>query len=778
MPDLFDSLPPATDTPSPDDGDSLALGAYAQRAYLEYALSVVKGRALPDVADGAKPVQRRILYAMQRMGLAYTGANGARPVKSARVVGDVLGRFHPHGDQAAYDALVRMAQGFSQRYPLIDGQGNFGSRDGDGAAAMRYTEARLAPISRLLLDEIDEGTVDWRPNYDGRDEEPTLLPARLPFVLLNGASGIAVGLATEIPPHNLREVAGAAVLLLKDGDKVDDDALYSALPAPDFPGGGQIISAPAEIREAYRTGRGSLKVRARWIVEDLARGQWQLVVTELPPNTSTQRVMEEIDELANPKVKLGKKALTQEQVQLKQTLLAVLDAVRDESGKDAPVRLVFEPKSRSVELSEFVATLLAHTSLEGSVALNMTMIGRDGRPVQKGLRTILTEWLDFRRETVERRSRHRLGKALDRLHLLEGRRAVLLNIDEVIRIIRASDEPKPALMARFQLSERQAEDILEIRLRQLARLEAIKIEQEIAELQAERATLEGLLANPAQMKRQLVREIEADAKVHGDARRTVVQEEKKAVAEIRIVDEPVTVVASAKGWVRALKGHEVVVAELGFKPGDALHAHFRCRSVDTLVLLASDGRSFSVPVSVLPGGRGDGAPITTLVELAPGVRPLHYFAGPAETLLLLAGNVGGCGLLAQAGDLHARNRAGKAFLTLEADEQPLPPAVVAPGHQRVGVLAADGRLLVFGLDELKRQSGGGRGLMLLADTHAKQPLLAAVSFGDGLRVTGTGRGGKPREELLKGAALEHHVGRRARKGRVVAGFKPSGLAPA
>jgi topoisomerase-4 subunit A len=775
MPDLFDTLLPAEPgAPAPDD-NTLDLGEYAQRAYLEYALSVVKGRALPDVCDGLKPVQRRILYAMQRMGLGFSGANGARPVKSARVVGDVLGRFHPHGDQAAYDALVRMAQGFSQRYPLIDGQGNFGSRDGDGAAAMRYTEARLSPIARLLLDELDEGTVDWRANYDGSTEEPTLLPARLPFVLLNGASGIAVGLATEVPPHNLREVADAAIALLKDGDKLTDEALFALLPAPDFPGGGQIISADHDIREAYRSGRGSIKVRARWVIEDLARGQWQLVITELPPQTNTQRVMEEVEELSNPKVKLGKKALTQEQVQLKQSLLAVLDTVRDESGKDAPVRLVFEPKSRSVEVSELVTALLAHTSLEGSVPLNLTMIGRDGRPVQKGLRTILTEWLDYRRATIERRTRHRLQKLIDRLHLLEGRRAVLLNIDEVIRIIRNADEPKPALMERFRLSERQAEDILEIRLRQLARLEAIRIDQEIAELSEQRSALESLLANPSLLKRQIQREIEADAKAHGDKRRTLVQEERKAVAELRIVDEPVTVVASAKGWVRALKGHEVVPAELGFKPGDALQAHFVCRSVDTLVVLASDGRSFSVPVSTLPGGRGDGTPITTLIELAPGVKPLHYFAGPVDTLLLLAGSVGGCGLLAEAGDLHARNRAGKAFMTLEDGEVPLPPAVVLPGQHQVAVLAADGRLLVFARAELKRQSGGGRGLMLMADTDAKTPLVAAMSFADVLRVRGTGRGGKPRDELLKGAALETHVGKRARKGRVVQGFKPSGL---
>src|SRR5574337_1120981 len=363
--------------PAPDD--SLALGAYAERAYLEYALSVVKGRALPDVCDGCKPVQRRILYAMQRLGLGHSaGAAAPKPVKSARVVGDVLGRFHPHGDQAAYDALVRMAQGFSQRYPLVDGQGNFGSRDGDGAAAMRYPEARLRKIARLLLDEIDEGTVDYVPNYDGSTEEPRLLPARLPFVLLNGASGIAVGLATEVPGHNLREVAAAAGALSRY-PRLGDDAFASLVPGPDFPGGAQIISAADEIGVIYAAGRGSLKVRARWKIEDLARGAWQLVVTELAPGTSAQRVLEEVEELTNPKVKTGKKALTAEQTQLKASVLAVLDAVRDESGKEAAVRLVFEPRTRTVEPSELIAALLAHTSLETSVPVNLTMIGRDGR---------------------------------------------------------------------------------------------------------------------------------------------------------------------------------------------------------------------------------------------------------------------------------------------------------------------------------------------------------------------------------------------------------------
>ncbi len=579
-------------SPAAPGDDDLNLANYAQRAYLEYALSVVKGRALPDVCDGQKPVQRRILYSMSRMGLGFGGANGnvgAKPVKSARVVGDVLGRFHPHGDQAAYEALVRMAQDFSQRYPLIDGQGNFGSRDGDGAAAMRYTEARLARITSLLLDEIDEGTVAFIPNYDGSTEEPQQLPARLPFVLLNGASGIAVGLATEIPSHNLREIAAACVALIR-APLLGDEELARHIPGPDYPGGGQIISASTDIADAYRTGRGSLKVRARWKIEELARGQWQLVVTELPPNVSTQRVLEEIEELTNPKVKAGKKALSQDQTQLKASVLSVLDVVRDESSKDAAVRLVFEPKTSRIEQQELITTLLAHTSLESSAPINLTMVGLDGRPTQKSLRQMLQEWIDFRQQTIERRSRHRLEQVLDRIHILEGRQVVLLNIDAVIAIIRQADEPRQALMARFALSERQAEDILDIRLRQLARLEAIKIEQELKALREEQKKLEEILGSPASLRRLMVREIEADAKQFGDARRTLIQAEKRAVVEVRVVDEPVTVVVSDKGWVRVRTGHGHDPASFAFKSGDVLHGTFECRSVDTLLVFGNRGR--------------------------------------------------------------------------------------------------------------------------------------------------------------------------------------------
>ena len=764
-------------TPAPTPpADAIGLADYAERAYLEYALSVVKGRALPDVCDGNKPVQRRILYAMERMGLAFTTAGGPKPVKSARVVGDVLGRFHPHSDQAAYDALVRMAQNFAQRYPLIDGQGNFGSRDGDGAAAMRYTEARLAPIARLLLDEIDEGTVEFVPNYDGSTVEPKTLPARLPFVLLNGASGIAVGLATEIPSHNLREVAAAAVALLKNPDLPEDD-FFALLPAPDYPGGGQIISAVADIRDAYRSGRGSLKVRARWKIEDLARGQWNLVVTELPPGTSTQRVLEEIEELTNPKVKAGKKALSAEQVQARQTLLAVLDAVRDESSKDAPVRLVFEPKSRATAQQELIGILLAHTSLESSAPVNLTMVGLDGRPTPKSLRQMLAEWVEFRLATVLRRTGHRLARAVDRIHVLEGRALVLLNIDEVIRIVRSADDPKAALIARFSLSDRQAEDILEIRLRQLARLEAIKIEQELAELRGERSKLEEIVGNPAVLRRTVVKEIEADAKRHGDERRTLVQEEKKAVAELRIVDEPVTAVVSQKGWVRALKGHEVDVAGLTFKAGDALHGTWACRSVDALLVFGSNGRVYSVAVAGLPGGRGDGVPVTSLLDLEAGTQALHYFAGPAARRLVLAGS-GGYGLLALAGDLIGRQRGGKTFLTLEDGETLLPPAPVPEsdiGGPQFAALSSAGRLLAFPLDELKHQPKGGRGLTLM-DLEAGETLVSIAAFGSALRVLGTGRGGKPKEDLLKGASLAPYVGRRARKGKPLEAIKANKLA--
>ncbi|MFZ3002646.1 MAG: DNA topoisomerase IV subunit A [Undibacterium umbellatum] len=762
---LFDQTPPP-----PGDGETLTLATFAERAYLDYAISVVKGRALPDVCDGQKPVQRRILYAMNELGLN----SAAKPRKSAAVVGDVLGKLHPHGDQSVYDALVRMAQDFSLRYPLIDGQGNFGSRDGDGAAAMRYTEARLTPISRLLMDEIDQGTVDFQPNYDGTTEEPKLLPSRLPFVLLNGASGIAVGLATEIPSHNLTEVAKAAVALIRN-PAMKHAELMEYIPGPDFPGGGQIITPASTIADMYATGRGSMKVRARWKIEEMARGQWQAVVTELPPGTSSQKVLEEIDELTNPKIKLGKKTLSPEQVALKQVILSVLDTVRDESGKDAPVRLVLEPKSKNQDQTEFMQMLLAHTSLETSASINLVMIGGDGRPRQKGLLDILSEWIAFRFTTVTRRTQFRLKKVDDRIHILEGREAVLLNIDEVIRIIRESDDPKPALIAAFKLSDIQAEDILEIRLRQLARLESIKIQQQLDELRKEKAGLHDLLENPSSMKRMLIKEIEADAKQFGDARRTVIEEAAKASIEQKVIDEPVTVVISEKGWVRARTGHGHDNGQFTFKAGDSLYGTFECRTVDQMLVFGSNGRVYSVAVSALPGARGDGVPITTLIDLAAGSKILHYFAGSANINLLLS-STAGYGFTAKVGEMVGRMKAGKAFMTLEEADQPLPPAVVTDDASAIACLSEKGRLLVFGLAEIKQLSSGGRGVILM-ELEDKESLLSAQAISQrGVRVLGIGRGGKPQEINLSATGLGIHIGKRARKGKALeAKIKASGL---
>jgi len=733
---------------------------------------VVKGRALPDVCDGQKPVQRRILYAMNEMGLNST----AKPRKSATVVGDVLGKLHPHGDQSVYDAMVRMAQDFSLRYPLVDGQGNFGSRDGDGAAAMRYTEARLTPIAKVLLDEINLGTVEFQANYDGSTEEPCLLPARLPMVLLNGASGIAVGLATEIPSHNLTEVAQAAVAMIRN-PKITHSELMELVPGPDFPGGGQIITPASQISEMYGSGRGSMKVRARWKIEELARGQWQAVVTELPPGTSSQKVLEEIEELTNPKIKTGKKALSPEQLALKSLILNSLDTIRDESGRAAPVRLVFEPKSKNQDQTEFMLLLLAHTSLESSASINLVMIGGDGRPRQKGLSDILGEWITFRFATVTRRTQFKLGKVDARIHILEGRETILLNIDEVIHIIRNSDEPKAALMERFRLSDIQAEDILEIRLRQLARLEAIKIQQELAELRKEKGLLQDLLDNPASMKRLIIKEIETDSKTYGDARRTVIEEAQKAVAEQKVVDEPVTVIISEKGWIRARTGIGHDAAQFTFKAGDALYGAFECRTVDNLLAFGSNGKVYSVPVAALPNARGDGVPVTTLIDLASGARIQHYYAGPAATQLMLSTSAG-FGFIAKAGDMVSRIKGGKAFITLDEGDVPLPPAVVGDGASAVAVLSANARVLVFGMDEMKVLTNGGRGVILM-ELDDKETLIAAKPISQkGVIVSGIGRGGKAQEERLSASALAVHFGKRARKGKALATkIKPTALTP-
>jgi len=767
-PDLFDlPLPPTPPAPpaalSDGDGDdgSLALDRFAERAYLAYAMSVVRSRALPQVEDGLKPVQRRILFAMNEMRLSAS----SKHVKSARVVGDVIGKYHPHGDTSVYDAMVRVAQDFSLRYPLVDGQGNFGSRDGDSAAAMRYTECRLTPIAELLLSEIDRGTVDFLPNYDGAFHEPQFLPARLPFVLLNGASGIAVGMATEIPPHNLSELAEAACHLIR-APEAGLDEILAILPGPDYPGGGQIISSPETIREAYASGRGSLRLRARWHVEELARGQWRVIVDELPHGVSSAGVLAEIEALTNPQPRAGKKEVSQEQKNLRQLVLGVLDTVRDESSDKAPVRIVLEPKSSRQARDEFMAVLLAHTSLETNTSLNLTMIGRDGRPQQKNLVQIIREWIDFRFTTVDRRTRHRLDEVDRRIHILEGRMIAFLHIEEVIRVIRESDEPKPALIAAFALTEIQAEDILEIRLRQLARLEGFRIEKELGELREERDGLQQILDSRAVMTRLILKEIRDDAKRFGDARRTLLEAVTPvAPAEISVPDEPVTVIVSKNGWVGAAQGRGIDPAAIAYKAGDHALAIIESRTPWPLVVIDSNGRAYTMRVSDLPGGRGDGAPVSTLIEFQEGGKLAQVVSDAPESRWLFA-NSGGYGFICALADASSRQRGGKAFMTLEKGEKPLAPARVQ-GHW-IAAVSENARILLFPLTEMKVQSGG-RGVIVMALDDGETMRAVAVPGDDAaLTVSGQMRGGKAAEIEIKPAqrsALQH---RRARKGTPLA----------
>jgi topoisomerase IV subunit A len=721
-------------------------------------MSVVKGRALPNVEDGMKPVQRRILFSMREMGLA----SNTKHVKSARVVGDVIGKLHPHGDQSVYDAMVRMAQSFTLRYPLIDGQGNFGSRDGDGAAAMRYTESRLTPIAELLLAEIDAGTVDFKPNYDGAFQEPALLPARLPMLLANGASGIAVGMATEVPPHNLRELAEAAIQVLKHPDTSTQE-LMAHVPGPDFPGGGQIISSPADIQSAYETGRGSLRVRARWEVEPLARGQWRIVVTQLPPGVSTAQVLTQIEAITNPQIKTGKKELSQEQKTLKTAMLAALETVRDESDEKAPVRIVLEPHSRNQDADAFMRMLLAQTSLETTAPMNLTVVGRDGRPGQKGLRALLLEWVDFRITTVRRRSQFRLDAVNRRMHILEGRQAVLLNIDEVIRVIREADDPKADLIAAFGLSEIQAEDILEIRLRQLARLEGIKIEKELGELRDERDGLLRILGDEVELKRVVVAEIRADAKKYGDDRRTLIETAvamTASVAEANIADEPVTVIVSKNGWMRARNGHGLDLSALQYKAGDAALAVIETRTVWPLVLLDSVGRTYSIRIPTCPPDAATACrcpACSTWRAARADVRAVRRAGNP-----LLVASDSGYGFVCQLADLLSRQRAGKAFLTLEGGA-PLPPVLLTPGLTWVAAAADNGKLLAFPLEEMKTLSGG-KGVQIIKLEDQRTSHRADLFNGERLLVEGKTRTGKPASQTLTGAALIRYLLHRARKG--------------
>lgn len=742
------------------DCDELTLAYFASRAYLEYAISVVKGRALPDVCDGMKPVQRRILYAMKRLGLNPD----VKTVKSARVVGEVLGKYHPHGDSAAYDAMVRLAQDFTMRYPLVQGQGNFGSADGDGAAAMRYTEVRLSKYADLLLGELDKGTVKFIPNYDGTHKEPVLLPARLPVLLLNGSSGIAVGMATEIPSHNLTEVGEAAIEVIRNPE-ITTDELLEIVKGPDFPGGAQVISSASDIKNVYQSGYGNLQVRATYHFEELSRGQWQLVFDSVPYKVSVMKVMSELEALTNPKAPQGKKSLTAKQQQDKQLIMNVMSGMRDESSAEAPVRLVIDPKSKSIDREELVSTILSKTSLETSCKFNLVVIGIDGKPRQKGLKDILSEWGSFRLHTVRARSQTSLTEAEARIHTLEGRLIVLVDIEEVIRIIRGADDPKKELMTHFGLSDTQAEDILEIKLRQLASLDEVKLRKELEKLRNEAERLRGLLTDEKKLRREVTKEIRQDIDTYGDERRTLIEEAKGASIAKQVIDEPVTVIVSEKGFLRSRQGHGFDARAMNFKLGDKYRCSMECRSVDNLYILSNTGRIYSIPVSSLPSARGEGTHVSAFVQFQDGDVPFDYICGAPDTVLLFTSDAA-MGFFCKMSDLSVRQRGGKSFFILDG-AKPLPVQVSTPLTGWIAALSSSGRLVVFTTDELRALSSGGKGTTIMA-LQDDEKLVAAVPISpNGVVVVGKGRGGKIQELLVGPRSIEDYRTRRGRKGRFV-----------
>jgi topoisomerase-4 subunit A len=734
-------------------------------------MSVVMGRALPHVTDGLKPVQRRILFAMHELGLYQP----ARHVKSARVVGDVIGKYHPHGDSAAYEALVRQAQAFTLRYPLIDGQGNFGSLDGDGAAAMRYTECRLTPMASLLLSEINEDTVDLVANYDGSFQEPQRLPARLPILLLNGASGIGVGMATEIPPHNLREVSQALLALL-DNPQITLEQILSYIPGPDFPGGGHLVTPASEVETIYAHGRGSFRLRARWKKEQLARGQWRLVITELPHGVSTKVILEEIEKITNPKIKDGKKVLTPEQIQLKALMLGAIEWVRDESDKQASVRLVFEPKSSRQSEDGLIQLLLTHTSLESGVSVNLVALGLDGRPRQKVLLSLLQEWIEFRFQTIKRRTGYRLRGLEHRIHILQGRQQILLHLDEVIQLIRESDEPKQELMSRYGLSEIQAEDVLEIRLRQLARLEVIKIEAELKQSLKRQRELQSLLDNP-QLQRKLIRdEIIQDSEAFGDARRTLIREEPKVIYEAPVLDEPVTVTVSQQGWIRLRQGHHLDIQNFNYKAGDGLGTVLELRTVHQVGVMDQRGRVYNIKVADIPGGRGDGVPLSSLLEFVPNAKIIAVFAVKPNTRFWVVSS-DGYGFVTDTENLLVRVKAGKSFLTLP--ETATPVALLELNDEAIqGALLTElGHLLVLNIDQIK-ELPKGRGVKLIELPVNDFVLSCCVVSSHGIVVEGVQRSGKLTSLELHRVELRPFTMARAKKGGVITQrLKPQRVKP-
>ena len=661
------------------------LRSFTERAYLEYSMYVILDRALPHVGDGLKPVQRRIIYAMSELGLAAT----AKHKKSARTVGDVIGKFHPHGDSACYEAMVLMAQPFSYRYPIVDGQGNFGSPDDPKSfAAMRYTESKLTRYAEVLLSELGQGTVDWQPNFDGSLDEPALLPARLPNLLLNGATGIAVGMATDIPPHNLREVAAACVRLL-DEPKATVAQLCEHIQGPDFPTGAEIITPRAELANLYATGNGTFRARARFEVED-----GEIVVTELPYQVSGAKVLEQIA------------------AQMRAKKLPMIEDLRDESDHEHPTRLVITPRSNRVDTDQVMAHLFATTDLERTYRVNLNVIARDGRPRVMGLKPLLEEWLSFRIDTVTRRLQYRLEKVNARLHILDGLLVAFLNLDEVIRIVRTEDDPKAALIARFQLSEAQAEAILETKLRHLARLEEMKIRGEQGELAKERDQLEKLLGSKAKLRKLVREEILADAEKYGDVRRSKLVEgavAAQAIDETELVaSEPVTVVLSKSGWVRQAKGHEIDPRSLSYKTGDEYRSCARGRSTQLAVFLDSTGRAYSLLAHTLPSARGQGEPLSGRLDPPDGATFAGVLIGDPQDRCVLASSAG-YGFIARLEDLHSRNRAGKAALNVPDGYSAIGPVPLASGEQvLLAALNSEGRLLAFpaaDLPELPRGKG-------------------------------------------------------------------------
>ena len=724
-----------------------SISQFSEKAYLDYSMYVILDRALPHIGDGLKPVQRRIIYAMSELGLSAA----AKYKKSARTVGDVIGKFHPHGDSAAYEAMVLLSQSFTTRYPLIDGQGNWGSLDDPKSfAAMRYTECRLSPYAKSLLEELGQGTVDWTSNFDGTLLEPSVLPARLPNLLLNGATGIAVGMATDIPSHNLNEVVKACIKILEE-PKVSLEDLYKIIPGPDYPTEAEIISPEEELREIYSTGRGSVKMRATYEVED-----GEIVILALPHQTSSSKILEQIAS------------------QMEAKKLPMIVDLRDESDEESPTRLVLVPKSNRVDKEAVMNHLFATTDLQKNYRVNMNLIGLNGKPQTRDIKLVLKEWLSFRTQTVTRRLQYRLDWVLDRLHILEGLLVVFINIDEVISIIRNEDEPKKVLQKKFKLSVIQVDAILEIRLRQLAKLEEIKIKEEQGSLDSERKDLEKLLGSKARLKTLIKKELKDDAEVYGDERNSpiVYREEATAFDETELISsDPVTVILSERGWVRAAKGHDIEPESLNYREGDTFFASAKGRNNQNAVFLDSKGKAYTLPCHSLPSARSQGEPLSGRLNAESGETFAGVISGPVESQVVLASS-SGYGFVANLGDLQTKNKSGKAALRVQEGAQVLIPRAVENEQDVLAAITNQGRMLVFPLTELPKLARG-KGNKIIGIPKAS--FESGEDFLQEVAVLGEGRelrllSGK-RHFTIKSKDLENFVGNRGRRGN----FLPKGF---